>query len=180
MRIIGGKFRNRKIRFIKNFYTRPLKDAVKENIFNILEHSHNLDVELKNSIVLDLYSGIGSFGLECFSRGARFIYFVEKNKEALQNLKKNIFSFKIENQTNIYSGEVIKYLENYKGDKKFNIIFLDPPYKNNDFFDILNIIKKKNFLYKRHVILLHREKNSKNSITNKVYGRSEIFFLKLS
>ena len=174
MRIIGGKFRNRKIRFIKNFYTRPLKDAVKENIFNILEHSHNLDVELKNSIVLDLYSGIGSFGLECFSRGARFIYFVEKNKEALQNLKKNIFSFKIENQTNIYSGEVIKYLENYKGDKKFNIIFLD-------------IIKKKNFLYKRHVILLHREKNSKNSITNqlnviknKVYGRSEIFFLKLS
>ena len=70
MRIISGKFKGRKIEFLRNSLTRPLKDSVKENIFNILSHSIKLNVNLKNAKILDLYSGIGSFGLECLSRGA--------------------------------------------------------------------------------------------------------------
>jgi len=65
MRIISGKFKNKKLYFPKNLKTRPLKDSVKENIFNILNHSNNINIEIKNSNVIDLYAGTGSFGLEC-------------------------------------------------------------------------------------------------------------------
>ena len=81
MRIIGGKFKGKNISFIKSFVTRPLKDSVKENIFNIMNHSNLLNTKIENSYVLDLYSGIGSFGIECISRGANGITFVEKNIE---------------------------------------------------------------------------------------------------
>ena len=88
MRIIGGNFKNKKLYFPKNLTTRPLKDNVKENIFNILSHSNLIDFKFKNSSILDLYSGSGSFGLECISRGASNIFFVENDSIALKFLKK--------------------------------------------------------------------------------------------
>ena len=63
--------------FLKSSTTRPLKDSVKENIFNIIAHSNLININLENSNILDLYSGIGSFGLECISRGAKK-YFCRK------------------------------------------------------------------------------------------------------
>ena len=83
MRIISGKFKNKKLSFGKNSKTRPLKDSVRENIFNILTHSQNMHVEIKNSNILDLYAGTGSFGLECMSRDASHVLFVENNEHAL-------------------------------------------------------------------------------------------------
>ena len=65
MRIIGGNLKGRSLEFLKSDSTRPLKDSVKENIFNILTHSNKIDVKIEKADVLDLYSGIGSFGLEC-------------------------------------------------------------------------------------------------------------------
>ena len=73
MRIIGGKNKGKKISLPIDKYTRPLRDLVKESIFNLIEHSNKFSVSILNSIVLDLFSGTGSFGLECFSRGAKFI-----------------------------------------------------------------------------------------------------------
>ena len=70
MRIIAGRLKGKTIIFLKSLNTRPLKDSVKENIFNIISHSNLIDVKLNNSKILDLYSGIGSFGLEAISRGA--------------------------------------------------------------------------------------------------------------
>ena len=81
MRIISGKYRGKKIQFLKDSGTRPLKDVVRENIFNILNHSKKINVKIENANVLDLYSGMGSFGLECLSRGAKKITFIEKNFE---------------------------------------------------------------------------------------------------
>ena len=79
MRIIGGKFRNKKLYFPKNLKTRPLKDSVRENIFNILRHSNDVDIDIKNSEVLDLYAGTGSFGLECVSRESSRVVFIEND-----------------------------------------------------------------------------------------------------
>ena len=79
MRIISGKFKNKKLHFPKNIKTRPLKDSVRENIFNILCHSNNFNINIQNSNILDLYSGSGSFGLECLSRGASKVFFVEQD-----------------------------------------------------------------------------------------------------
>ena len=90
MRIVGGKYKGKSLNHIQSVITRPLKDIVKENIFNILSHSNDVGVNLKNSKVLDLYSGTGSFGIECVSRGAKKVTFVEKDKNALQILKKKL------------------------------------------------------------------------------------------
>ena len=89
MRIISGSFKGKKILLPKDKLTRPLKDLTKESIFNILKHSKLLNVELENSNILDLFSGVGSFGLECLSRGAKNVTFLEGYKEVLNILKKN-------------------------------------------------------------------------------------------
>ena len=65
MRVISGVLKGRSINFLKNKNTRPLKDSVKESVFNILKHSNLVKTKIENSNVLDLYSGIGSFGIEC-------------------------------------------------------------------------------------------------------------------
>ena len=94
MRIISGNFKGKKILLPKDKLTRPLKDLTKESIFNILKHSKLLNVELENSNILDLFSGVGSFGLECLSRGAKNVTFLESYTEVLSVLKKNIDNLK--------------------------------------------------------------------------------------
>ena len=77
MRIIAGNFKGKKILIPKDKKTRPLKDLTKESIFNIINHSNKFQVNLKNANVLDLFSGVGSFGIECLSRGANKVIFIE-------------------------------------------------------------------------------------------------------
>ena len=92
MRIISGDFRGKKINQPKDIKTRPLKDLTKESIFNIISHSNKINIDLKNSNVLDLFSGVGSFGIECLSRGAKHVTFVENYSGVLPILKKNLSS----------------------------------------------------------------------------------------
>ena len=90
MRIISGLFKGKKIYEPKDLKTRPLKDLTKESIFNILKHSNKINVKIENSYILDLYAGVGSFGIECLSRGAKKVVFIENYKEVLPILKKNL------------------------------------------------------------------------------------------
>ena len=80
MRIISGKFKGIALHGPKDKKIRPLKDMVRESVFNLLSHSNKISVQLKKSNVLDLYSGTGSFGLECISRESGEVVFVEKEK----------------------------------------------------------------------------------------------------
>ena len=77
MRIISGNFKGKKLLISKDKHTRPLKDNVKESIFNILEHSKLINYKISNSNILDLFSGFGSFGLECISRGSKHVTFLK-------------------------------------------------------------------------------------------------------
>ena len=77
MRIISGEFKGKKLLQPIDNKTRPLKDLLKESLFNILSHSKKIDVKIENSNVLDLFSGVGSFGLEALSRGAKNVIFVD-------------------------------------------------------------------------------------------------------
>ena len=90
MRIISGTFKSKKIFEPKDSSTRPLKDLTKESIFNIIVHSNKLKVDIKNSYVLDLFSGVGSFGIECISREAKHVTFIENYRGVLPVLKKNL------------------------------------------------------------------------------------------
>ena len=185
MRVIGGKLKNRKINFPKNTKTRPLKDSVRENIFNILIHSNIVDIDFESLNVLDLYAGSGSFGIECLSRGASNVIFVEKDLDALFNLKKNINNINLSKNSKIIPKGINRFFDDIilEHNKKFNIIFLDPPYKDKSFINCLKVIKKNDLLDKKHILIIHREvksndnlQNYLNIIENRVYGRSEIFF----
>ena len=185
MRIISGFLKGKKIDFLKSSVTRPLRDFVKENIFNILNHSKLITVPLKNINILDLYCGVGSFGIECVSRQIGETTFVERDKTALNILKKNIKKLDIENKTEIFEGNVSSYIDHAK--KKFDIIFLDPPFAENFFINDLKNIKKLKIINRNHLVVIHREKKSEDDLDevltillSKNYGRSKILFGKLT
>ena len=90
MRIISGIYKGKKILEPKNKTTRPLKDLTKESIFNIIKHSNKFNLNLINSNILDLFSGVGSFGIECLSRDVKKVVFVENYEGVLPILKKNL------------------------------------------------------------------------------------------
>ena len=188
MRIIGGTHKGTKIleSFDKN--TRPLKDLVKESILNILEYSKDSRIELKNSLILDLFSGTGSFGLECISRGAAKVYFVENYLQSLEILNKNIKKLKCEKKVTVFNKDVLSFFENKKiKNEKLDLIFLDPPYKEENIEIILENIFKLKLLKESGLIILHRHKKSKDNIDNKFkikrsvkYGISKIIFIQIN
>ena len=149
MRIIAGKLKGSNLYFPTSKNTRPLKDMVRESIFNLLTHSNKLFFQLKNSNILDLYSGTGSFGLECLSRDSDKVTFVESSKNALKILRKNIDKLNVERKTVIIEESVFNYLSNINNfNYKQDLIFLDPPYKEQDIFGLINNIFKANILKK--------------------------------
>ena len=186
MRIISGLFKGKKILEPKDRQTRPLKDLTKESIFNILKHSNKFQVVLKDAIILDLFSGVGSFGIECLSREAKKVVFVENYVGVLPILKKNLSNLKLNEkyqiiEKNIYDDKTFSKLNN-----KFDIIFLDPPYKDKNFNQILIKITDTNLLNKNGIIIIHRHKKEKDNfienykiIDEKKYGISKIIFLTL-
>ncbi len=182
MRIISGKFKGKKFQFLKSNFTRPLKDSVKENIFNIINHSTKINIKLENSNILDLYSGIGSFGLECISRGAKQVIFFEQSPKATKILNKNIKILSVTDKAKVYNQKVENICKlNLK--EKYSLLFLDPPFVDKEFVNTLKIIKEKKIFRKNHLIIIHRENNSNDDLEKyfdvkiiKTYGRSKIFF----
>ena len=146
MRIISGSFKGKKILEPKNQITRPLKDLTKESIFNIIIHTKKFNIELSNSKVLDLFSGVGSFGLECLSRGSSNLIFVESYKEVLPVLKRNITSINCQENSVIYEKDIIKNFDFKIIKDKIDIIFMDPPYKEKSISQLLTKIDESKIL----------------------------------
>jgi len=183
MRIISGNYKGKKILLPKDKLTRPLKDLTKESIFNIVKHSKLLNVKIEESNILDLFSGVGSFGLECLSRGAANVTFLESYREVLIILKKNIDNLKQQSYSNIIQKDIFSE-DTLKGlNDKFDIIFMDPPYKEKKLSKLLDTIIKLKLLKDNGVIIIHRHKkeedifpNEFNIIIEKSYGISKIIF----
>ena len=133
MRIISGNFKGKKLLQPIDKSTRPLKDLTKESIFNIIKHSNLFNIEIKKSNILDLFSGVGSFGLECLSRGASSVTFFENYTNVLPILRKNIINLNFTKKANIIEKNVFENNSLNFLDKKFDIIFIDPPYKKKKF-----------------------------------------------
>ena len=183
MRIISGDFKGKKILLPKDKLTRPLKDLTKESIFNVIKHSKLLDINLENSNILDLFSGVGSFGLECLSRGAANVTFLESYKEVLTVLKKNIDNLKQQDSSSIIEKDIFSENTLKALNDKFDIIFMDPPYKEKKLADLLNTIIKLKLLKNNGSIIIHRHKKEEDVFPNefkiiieKNYGISKIIF----
>ncbi len=184
MRIISGLFKGKKIIEPNDTKTRPLKDLTKESIFNIIEHSNKLNINLNESIILDLFSGVGSFGIECLSRGAKKVVFIENYTGVLPILKKNLANLKTTNNYEIFERDIYKSDFQLNLNNKFNLIFLDPPYADKNINELLYKIIKYELLNDDGIIIVHRHKSEKiffssdfKIIDEKKYGVSKIFFL---
>ena len=186
MRIIGGKYKGKKLIQPLDKTTRPLKDLVKESIFNIIQHSNKIDIQIENYKILDLYAGSGSFGIECISRDAKLVYFFEKHLNAIKILNQNINSLKENSNYELFEKDCLDFLASDSfTTKNFNIIFLDPPFKEDTLNKILNLILRKNILIDDGLIIIHRHIKDKIKIIDDLeivedrkYGISRIFFCK--
>ena len=186
MRIISGELKGKKLSVPLDKSTRPLRDMVRESIFNILDHSNKLSTEIYNSKVLDLFSGTGSFGIECLSRGAAEAIFFENYHNSLKILKQNIFNLKLENRSIVFDYSAYNLEEVNLEDRIFNIIFLDPPFKDRKIKSLIDQIKKLKVADENSLLVIHRNKKSEDNISQylnvideKNYGLSKIFFCKL-
>ena len=183
MRIISGLFKGKKILSPINLQTRPLKDLVKESIFNIINHSPKLLINIQNSTILDLFSGVGSFGLECLSRGSKHVTFFENYDGVLPILKKNLTSLELNNKYEIIEKDLFNKDSFALLSKKFDIIFIDPPYKNKNLSIILKLIFNNKILNNNGVLIIHRHIKENDVfipefkiIDEKKYGISKIIF----
>ena len=184
MRIIAGKNKGSTLYLVKDKSTRPLKDIVRESIFNLLNHSNKILFNFKKTHILDLYSGTGSFGLECLSRQAEMVHFVEKEKVALKILEKNIDKLKFKNKSQVLPRDVFKFIETIGIlESKFDLIFCDPPFKSFNIEELIRLIFKKELLKKNGILVLHRNKNARetlpdffNIVDQRNYGISKIIF----
>ena len=186
MRVIGGSFKGKKLLIPVDKSTRPLRDMVRESIFNILNHSDKVSKNINNSKVLDIFSGTGSFGIECLSRGAEKVIFFENYSNSLKILKKNIFNLKLEKKTKVYENNAYHLKDSNLKKEIFDVIFLDPPFKDKEINILIDQIKILKIADINTTIIIHRNKKSVDNITNflnvldeKNYGLSKILFCKL-
>ncbi len=184
MRIISGKYKGKKLFLPKDKNTRPLKDLVKVSIFNLLDHSKKINKKLEDSSILDLFSGSGSFGIECLSRGSKIVYFFENYFEAVKILEKNLSLLKNEKNFKIFKSDCFEFFNSYqKINKKFDFIFLDPPFKEKKINELIEKIIENKILNAGGIIIIHRHKKDKMEITDKIkifdirnYGLSRVYF----
>lgn len=183
MRIISGSFKGKKIIEPKDLKTRPLKDLTKESIFNIIQHSKKLNFNLKKTNILDLYSGVGSFGLEALSREANYVTFVENYLDVINILEKNIKNFEVDQKSKVIKKDILNDLDFLSINEKYDLIFIDPPFKEKNIKSLLLKICNSKILKPNGIFIIHR--NSKdndefpseiNILEKKAYGISQIYF----
>ena len=156
MRIIAGKFKGRTITSPNSKYIRPMTDRVRVSLFDILTNK----IDFEGIKVLDMYSGSGSLGLECLSRGADEAHFVERNHTIYKNLAKNIESLSVEAQTKIFKMEALKFSRKDEHEQ-YDLIFTDPPFFKDDLYEVIENILTKNFLSANGSIIVQRSIQTK-------------------
>ena len=176
MRIIAGKFKGLNIKTINDSSTRPMMSKAREGIFNSLQSDFN------DALVLDLFAGSGSLGIEALSRGANFVTFIDSSLNCKKTIDKNLSG--IDQNFTVLAISVHDYIT--QSEKKFDIIFYDPPFSFfvNEINSDLNTIQ--NLMTKNSKLIIHRHKSSEQFVypeglelyKEKKYGQSNITILK--
>ncbi|BAL80898.1 16S rRNA (guanine(966)-N(2))-methyltransferase RsmD [Caldisericum exile] len=148
MRIVSGKFKGMEIISPpRNLELRPTSDRVREAIFDVIRF------DITDKVFLDLFAGSGAVGIEAVSEGAKFVYFVENNKKAVDVIKKNIAKFGIREQCKILVRDVFKFLSDPQLEREVDFIFLDPPYKTHFASETLETLKNSSIVKKGSIII---------------------------
>lgn len=180
MRVISGKARGTKLNSLEGMETRPTLDRVKESLFNIIQN------DIENSVFLDLFSGSGAIGIEAASRNAKKVVLCDKSKDAIKVIESNVKKTHLEDKIEIYNLDFKDLLN--KINEKFDIIYIDPPYKTEFAFQAIKLIIDNKLVNDNSKIIVETdipteiEKSIKNLnieiIDKRKYGRASILFLK--
>lgn len=152
IRIIGGRNKGYRIVFKASLSLRPTSDRAKETLFSWLQF------EIQNKSCLDLFSGTGGLGFEALSRGAKHVTFIEKDKMLFKNIMKNVENLKYQDQTDSFCGNALKWIK--KSKSKFDFIFLDPPFDQVKYRNLLATINNKDLLNENGKIYLEISKHT--------------------
>lgn len=152
MRVISGTARGCNLKAPEGMDTRPTTDRIKETLFNIIAP------DLMECRFLDLFSGTGAIGIEALSRGAEKAVFVDYSSESRKIIEYNLSHTKLIEKAKVYTEKVSVIIEKLaKENQKFDIIFMDPPYKKGLAEETLNLIKEKNILSQDGYIIVEHE-----------------------
>jgi len=160
MRIIAGELRGRHLKAVEGINTRPTSDKVKGAIFNVLGD------KLIDSRVLDLFAGTGNLGIEALSRGAYETVFVEKNFSAFKIIQQNLEQLGISQKSKLLLMDAFKFVHRYP-DEVFDLIFLDPPYRQALIPKVLLTLKEYSYLTPDGVIVAETAKDEE--LTGDIY-----------
>ncbi len=190
MRIISGKAKGIRLSALNSKQTRPILDRAKESMFSILGNS------VLDSVVLDLFAGTGSLGIEALSRGAKRCLFAENSTNAIKVIKKNLRDANLLKRTVVLKINVFRLLDFLKNkDIKFDLILVAPPYKLLDIdcgdrkriFSLLEAFVSKQIINEKGIIVLQHHKKQKiiqecfkqlNVIDERQYSNTQLTFLK--
>jgi RNA methyltransferase, rsmD family len=162
MRVIGGKYRGKKLIPPKNDDIRPTTDKARESLFNMLQYY------IYGSSFLDLFSGSGAVSIEAISRGASLVTLVEKSRESIKTINANLNLIADEkSKAELINSDVINYLQISKG--KFDIIFADPPYAYEKTNQIIELISTRKLLEDDGVVIIETDKKENLVIPNDMY-----------
>lgn len=162
MRIISGEFKGRRINVPDSKFIRPTTDRVRETLFNLL----NNKIDFGNRKVLDIYAGSGSLGLECLSRGASEVHFVEKNFKIYRNLQENIDSLGAGEKCRIYKTEALKFSQMFEN-AGYDVIIADPPFFKDDIYKVVeNLLINKYFAEDGFMIIERSIQTKEKDIEN--------------
>ena len=142
MRIIAGTARSLPLKTIEGMDTRPTTDRIKETLFNMLQN------DVPGCYFLDLFAGSGQIGLEAVSRGARYAVFVENNKKACACIEDNIHFTKFDRETKLLQSRSME------GKYRFDVIFMDPPYRHEYEKEVLECLKDSSILKEDTLIVV--------------------------
>lgn len=174
IRITSGEFRSRLLKTPDSDKTKPTMDKVRLGVFSAIGDRVN------NSYVLDLFAGSGSYGFEALSRGAKSATFVDNGHEQVQCIKDNASLLNV--NVRVYMRDVLAFLK--ESEDKYDLIFVDPPYKLDCYSEVVNLILKRNLLSDDGIIVLESENllNIDESHFKKVrmykYGLAKAYLLR--
>lgn len=177
MRIVSGNIKGLRLKSVPGQSTRPTTDKVKESIFNMIGPYFD------GGMVLDLYAGSGAIGLEALSRGMEKAIFVDRDKKAIETIHRNIQLAKLEDQTEVFRADAKRALKAIqKQERKFDLIFLDPPYAkeqlNKDllFIETNDLVNPYGFIVLEHSanVLIDGELVSFKQIRDEKYGDTRV------
>jgi 16S rRNA (guanine966-N2)-methyltransferase len=153
LRIIGGRWRGRKLNFPDVEGLRPTGDRIRETLFNWLAP------DIQEARVLDLFAGSGALGLEALSRGAAYSLLLEKNSAAAGQLNANLVLLQ-STKGKVQQQDALTWLSQHNQAQPFDLVFIDPPFQLNLWQVVIDLLEKGNYLAKEAVIYVESGKNT--------------------